>query len=555
MVGHRRRRARGQPGAPTRCRATADLVIARRHPADRLHDRLAVALRSTRTCASRRSTSSTATRASRAPRRCVADAKLALAALRAATRTSAPREPWGEHARSEKQAWLPVRARGAGAARPTTPISQGELIGALNESARPGDTIIAAAGGPPGDLQKVWDATGERAATSSSASRAWATSCPRRSACGSRRPDGEVIALIGDGTFLMQPTELATAAQEGLKVTVVISDNHGYQVIRRLQMHATGRHFGNEMRYRAGSPSGAARGRLRAARPRSPSPRARRHRVRRRPRDEVLDALARARESDGPVVIVVPTAPHENLPAVRRVVGRRTRRRVVAAVAGGEAPRPTRQASRPSGGTDDPARPAPGRRADARDVPQPRLAARGRGVRAGRLRLAADRPRARRRREDALVGQLLAAAAHGVPALVRVESAERIRAGRVLDAGAAGVMFPRMDTARAGAGRARPPALSARGRPRRRDLQPRLRLRAPHRGARQRQRRGHRRDPDRERRRRSSTSRRSPGSRASTSCSSARATSRMRSACPAGSTPRSTAPRSRASSPRRRRPA
>jgi 2-keto-3-deoxy-L-rhamnonate aldolase RhmA len=48
--------------------------------------------------------------------------------------------------------------------------------------------------------------------------------------------------------------------------------------------------------------------------------------------------------------------------------------------------------------------------------------------------------------EDALVGQLLAAAAHGVPALVRVESAERIRAGRALDAGADGVMFPRIDT-------------------------------------------------------------------------------------------------------------
>ena len=48
--------------------------------------------------------------------------------------------------------------------------------------------------------------------------------------------------------------------------------------------------------------------------------------------------------------------------------------------------------------------------------------------------------------EDALVGQLLAAAAHDVPVIVRVESAERIRAGRVLDAGAAGVMFPRLDT-------------------------------------------------------------------------------------------------------------
>lgn len=50
--------------------------------------------------------------------------------------------------------------------------------------------------------------------------------------------------------------------------------------------------------------------------------------------------------------------------------------------------------------------------------------------------------------EDALVGQLLAAAAHGVPALVRVESDARIRAGRALDLGAAGAMFPRLDTPR-----------------------------------------------------------------------------------------------------------
>jgi 2-keto-3-deoxy-L-rhamnonate aldolase RhmA len=48
--------------------------------------------------------------------------------------------------------------------------------------------------------------------------------------------------------------------------------------------------------------------------------------------------------------------------------------------------------------------------------------------------------------EEALVGQILAGAAHGVPVLVRTESAERIRAGHVLDLGVYGVMFPRLDT-------------------------------------------------------------------------------------------------------------
>jgi len=48
--------------------------------------------------------------------------------------------------------------------------------------------------------------------------------------------------------------------------------------------------------------------------------------------------------------------------------------------------------------------------------------------------------------EDGLLGQLLAGAAHDVPMLVRVESDSRIRTGRVLDAGAAGVMFPRLES-------------------------------------------------------------------------------------------------------------
>src|SRR2546423_12302793 len=59
-----------------------------------------------------------------------------------------------------------------------------------------------------------------------------------------------VIAFLGDGTFLMAPTELVTAAQEGIAVTVVIPENHGYQVIHRLQMGRHGREFGNEFRYR-----------------------------------------------------------------------------------------------------------------------------------------------------------------------------------------------------------------------------------------------------------------------------------------------------------------
>ena len=64
------------------------------------------------------------------------------------------------------------------------------------------------------------------------------------------QPEGEVIIYIGDGTYLMNPMEILTSIQEGLKLTAVVSNNHGYQSIRLLQMNRVGHSFGNEFRAR-----------------------------------------------------------------------------------------------------------------------------------------------------------------------------------------------------------------------------------------------------------------------------------------------------------------
>lgn len=64
------------------------------------------------------------------------------------------------------------------------------------------------------------------------------------------QPRGEVYVLIGDGTYLMNPTELVTAEQEHLKITLVLIENHGFQCIRNLQMSRVGHSFGNEFRVR-----------------------------------------------------------------------------------------------------------------------------------------------------------------------------------------------------------------------------------------------------------------------------------------------------------------
>src|SRR5262249_17074013 len=108
-------------------------------------------------------------------------------------------------------------------------MSQGELIRALNQESRPGDTVIAAAGGPPGDLLKLWDATGGRACHLEFGYSCMGYEIPAGLGVRLAQPEGEVFVLIGDGTYLMNPTELVTAVQEGLKITVVLSENHGYQ--------------------------------------------------------------------------------------------------------------------------------------------------------------------------------------------------------------------------------------------------------------------------------------------------------------------------------------
>ena len=129
-------------------------------------------------------------------------------------------------------------------------MSQGELIRVLNQEAQAGDTVIAAAGGPPGDLLKLWDPTGGRACHLEFGYSCMGYEIPAGLGVRLAQPEGEVYVLIGDGTYLMNPTELMTALQENLKITVVIAENHGYQCIRRLQMWRTGVSFGNEFRRR-----------------------------------------------------------------------------------------------------------------------------------------------------------------------------------------------------------------------------------------------------------------------------------------------------------------
>ena len=63
-------------------------------------------------------------------------------------------------------------------------------------------------------------------------------------------PSREVYVMVGDGSYLMLHTEIVTSLEEGMKLTIVVVDNGGFQIIRQLQMSTGTPSFGNELRFR-----------------------------------------------------------------------------------------------------------------------------------------------------------------------------------------------------------------------------------------------------------------------------------------------------------------
>jgi len=129
-------------------------------------------------------------------------------------------------------------------------MSQGEVIGILNQEAKAGDTVLTAAGSAPADLLKLWDTAGGRSCHLEFGFSCMGYEIPASLGVRMAQATGEIYVVVGDGTYLMNPTEIITAVQERLKVTLVLIENHGYQCIRSLQLNRAGHSFGNEFRAR-----------------------------------------------------------------------------------------------------------------------------------------------------------------------------------------------------------------------------------------------------------------------------------------------------------------
>ncbi|MEF3121038.1 3D-(3,5/4)-trihydroxycyclohexane-1,2-dione acylhydrolase (decyclizing) [Kocuria flava] len=136
--------------------------------------------------------------------------------------------------------------------------SQNEIIGAVNGAMAERDVVICAAGSLPGDLHKMWrvkDPYGYHVE--------YAYSCMgyeiagglgvKRAALAEAARDGQdprdVVVMVGDGSYLMMHTELVTAVAEGLKLVVVLIQNHGYASIGALSEQLGSQRFGTKYRY------------------------------------------------------------------------------------------------------------------------------------------------------------------------------------------------------------------------------------------------------------------------------------------------------------------
>ena len=142
--------------------------------------------------------------------------------------------------------------------------AQSEVIGVVNRVSGPRDVVVCAAGSMPGDLHKLWrtrDPKGYHVE--------YGYSCMGYEIAGGlgvklAAPDREVFVMVGDGSYLMMAQEIVTAVQEGVKLTIVLVQNHGFASIGALSESLGSQRFGT--RYRTARRGPAADGRARGPR-------------------------------------------------------------------------------------------------------------------------------------------------------------------------------------------------------------------------------------------------------------------------------------------------
>jgi 3D-(3,5/4)-trihydroxycyclohexane-1,2-dione acylhydrolase (decyclizing) len=186
----------------------------------------------------------------------------------------------------------------ATAGGPDVPPTEGQVIGAVNRAAGPRDVVVCAAGGLPGELSRLWRTRDPRGYHLE-----YGYSCMGYEIAGGlgvklALPDREVFVMVGDGSYLMMNSEIATSVAMHRKLVIVVLDNRGFGCINRLQQACGGASFNNLLGPEAPAIDFAAHARSLGACAEQVKTVA-----------DLEGALERARRSDRTSVVVIETDP------------------------------------------------------------------------------------------------------------------------------------------------------------------------------------------------------------------------------------------------------
>jgi 3D-(3,5/4)-trihydroxycyclohexane-1,2-dione acylhydrolase (decyclizing) len=151
---------------------------------------------------------------------------------------------WTSNARKGKVEWQKAAAKVTGATNAALP-SDAQVIGAVQRSLGSGVILINASGGLPGELHKLWQAGAPGSYHGEYGFSTMGYEIAGGLGIKMAKPDQEVVVMLGDGSYLMLNSEIATSVMLGLRLTIVLLDNRGFGCINRLQMATGGANFNN----------------------------------------------------------------------------------------------------------------------------------------------------------------------------------------------------------------------------------------------------------------------------------------------------------------------
>ena len=130
------------------------------------------------------------------------------------------------------------------------PVSQGEVVGAVNDFAEPTDVVLCAAGSLPGDLHKLWRTEDPKGFHLEYGYSTMGYEVAGGLGAKMAAPDREIYIMVGDGNYLMMNHEIVTSIQEGYKLSIILLNNDGFASIGGLSESLGGQRFGTKYRYR-----------------------------------------------------------------------------------------------------------------------------------------------------------------------------------------------------------------------------------------------------------------------------------------------------------------